>query len=165
MELILWMVLGLTTIVCGFAVLRDPRALLVGRIALGLLFVVGGALVNGYYLATGVNYDDFADRSMLTFVTDTWRDLVAPNQGFFIGLLIAFEATVGALVLIGGRASVVGMIGILGFHVGLMFFGWGFWIWSIPMMVGVSLLLRAQLGELKPVSDSGKARQAVTVIS
>ena len=60
-------------------------------------------------------------------------------------LLIAFEAVAGVLVYLGGRPAVAGMTAILGFHVGLMFFGWGFWIWSIPMIVGVALLLRAQL--------------------
>jgi hypothetical protein len=53
------------------------------------------------------------------------------------------------LVLIGGRAAVVGMIAILGFHVGLMFFGWAFWVWSLPMLAGIMLLLRAQLIELR----------------
>jgi hypothetical protein len=149
MEPILWLLLGLTTITCGFVALGRPRALKTGRISLGLLMLVGGAVVNGYYFATGVDYGDFADHSMLTYVTDTWRSVVAPHQGFFIGLLIAFEAVVGGLVLIGGRAAVMGMVAIIGFHVGLMFFGWAFWIWSIPMMAGVALLLRAQLTELR----------------
>ena len=149
MEPMLWLVLGLTTITCGFVSLARPGALKVGRIALGLLMLVGGAAVNGYYFATGVDYGDFADHSMLTYVTDTWRSVVAPHQVFYIGLLIAFETIVGVLVLIGGRAAVVGMIAILGFHIGLMFFGWAFWIWSIPMLAGIVLLLRAQLIELR----------------
>ena len=145
MAQVLWLVLGLTTIVSGVLASHHPKALNVGRVALGSLMLIGGALVNAIYLGSGVNYDDFADLSMLAFVTDTWRELVAPNQGFFIGLLIAFEAFAGVLVYVGGRAAVAGMAAILGFHVGLMFFGWGFWIWSIPMIVGVALLLRAQL--------------------
>ncbi|MFL6069774.1 MAG: hypothetical protein ACJ72Y_00640 [Actinomycetes bacterium] len=149
MEPVLWLVLGLTTITCGFLASGRPRALQVGRTALGLLMLVGGAVVNGYYLATGVDYGDFADQSMLSFVTNTWRSVVAPHQGAFIGLLIVFEAVVGVLVLLGGRAAAVGMIGILGFHVGLMSFGWVFWVWSVPMLVGVTLLLRAQLIDLR----------------
>ena len=147
MEPILWLVLGLTTLVAGVVTVWRPGALRVGRVALGLLMLVGGAVVNALYLATGVDYGDFADHSMLRFVTDTWRSLVAPHQGFFIGLLIAFEALVGVLVLIGRRAAVVGMVAVLGFHVGLMFFGWAFWVWSVPMLIGVGLLLRAQLRE------------------
>ncbi len=121
--------------------------------------VVGGAAVNAYYVATGVDYGDFADHSMLSFVTDTWRSVVAPHQGVFIGLLIAFEAVVGALVLLGGRAAAAGMIGILGFHLGLMFFGWAFWVWSIPMLVGVALLLRAQLIELRQTQRTSPVKR------
>jgi hypothetical protein len=147
MEAILWITLGLTTVVSGFVTLVRPGALVVGRIALGLLMVLGGAAVNAYYLATGVDYGDFADRSMFGFVTDTWRSVVDPRQTFFIGLLVAFEVTVGVLVLWGGRAAVWGMVAVIGFHFGLMFFGWIFWIWAVSAIVGVALLLRAQLAE------------------
>jgi hypothetical protein len=149
MAQILWLVLGLTTIVSGVLAAHHPKALLVGRIALGSLMLIGGAIVNAVYLGSGVDYDDFADLSMLAFVTDTWRDVVAPHQNFFIGLLIAFEAITGVLVYLGGRTAAVGMTAIIGFHLGLMFFGWGFWIWSIPMIAGVALLLRAQLRTLR----------------
>lgn len=159
MEPVLWLVLGLTTIVSGFVTLARPGALRVGRIALGLLMLIGGAVVNGYYLATDVDYGDFADHSMLTFVTETWQSLVAPHQGFFIGLLIVFEAVVGILVLVGGRSAVVGMVAIIGFHVGLMFFGWAFWVWSIPMLIGIVLLLRAQLGEVHASAATRSAPQ------
>ena len=145
MAQILWLVLGLTTIVSAVLAAHHTRALLVGRIALGSLMLIGGAAVNAIYLGSDVDYGDFADLSMLTFVTDTWRDVVAPHQGFFIGLLIAFEALTGVLVYLGGRLAAFGMVAIIGFHVGLMFFGWGFWIWSLPMIVAVALLLRAQL--------------------
>src|SRR5215212_10484600 len=102
MAQVLWLVLGLTTIVSGVLAAHHPRALTVGRLALGSLMLVGGAMVNAIYLGTGVNYDDFADLSMLTFVSDTWRNVVAPHQSFFIGLLIAFEAITGVLVYLGG---------------------------------------------------------------
>jgi hypothetical protein len=148
MAQILWLVLGLTTIVSGVLAAHHRKALRVGRLALGSLMLVGGAVVNAVYLGSGVNYDDFADLSMLTFVTDSWRDLVAPNQGFFIGLLIAFEAITGVLLYLGGRPAALSMVAVIGFHIGLMFFGWGFWIWSIPMIVAVALLLRAQLQAL-----------------
>lgn len=153
MEQVLWLVLGVATIVCGVLAAR-PRALLVGRLALGSLMLIGGAMVNSLYLASDTDYGDFADLSMLTFVTNTWRDLVAPHQGFWIGLLIAFEAIAGVLVLMGGRAAAVGMIAVLGFHVGLMFFGWAFWVWSVPMIVGVWLLLRAQLRSIRTTAPT-----------
>lgn len=165
MELILWLVLGVTTIVAGFLARGRQGALPVGRVALGLLMLVGGAAVNGYYLATGVDYGDFADRSMLGFVTDSWQTVVAPHQGFFIGLLIAFEAVVGVLILVGGRPAVAGMIAVLGFHVGLMLFGWAFWVWSIPMLVGVALLLRAQLHERHTSATRHSGTRTRTVVT
>jgi len=160
MAQVLWLVLGLTTIVSGALAAHHPKALRVGRLALGSLMLVGGAMVNAVYLGSGVNYDDFADLSMFTFVTDTWRDVVAPNQAFFIGLLIAFEAITGVLVYLGGRPAVAGMTAIVGFHVGLMFFGWGFWIWSIPMIVGIALLLRAHLRASTPLASAPGRRMS-----
>jgi hypothetical protein len=167
MEPILWLVLGLTTITCGFVAIGRPGVLKVGRVALGLLMLVGGAAVNAYYLSTGVDYGDFADRSMLGFVTDTWQSVVAPSQGVFIGALIAFEAVVGVLVLMGGRPAAAGMIAIMGFHVGLMFFGWAFWVWSVPMLTGIALLLRAQLIDLRQAqrTQTIKSNHAVAASS
>jgi hypothetical protein len=148
MEAVLWVALGLTTMVSAALASRRARALLTGRVALGLLMLVGGAAVNAFYLVTDVGYDSFADTSMLAFVTDTWRELVVPNQEIFIGLLVVFEAIAGVLVLIGGRAATVGMIAVLGFHVGLLFFGWGFWLWAVPMLIAVGALLRAHIRSL-----------------
>ena len=144
MEMIAWPVLGLTTVVAGVLAHRHPRAVLVGRWALGLLYVLAGALVNLVYLLTGTDYADFADASMIPFVRDTWASVVAPHQAFWIGLLIAFEAVVGLLVVSGGRRAQVAMILMMGFHVGLMLFGWFFWAWSVPMLIGIGLLLRAE---------------------
>lgn len=144
MEMVAWPVLGLTTVVAAAMARRRPRAVLVGRWALGALFVLAGAVVNAVHLATGTDYGDFADASMIPFVRDTWTSLVAPRQGLFIGLLIAFEAIVGLLVVTGGRRTQAALVAIMGFHVGLMAFGWFFWAWSLPMLVACALLLRAE---------------------
>lgn len=55
--------------------------------------------------------------------------LVAPNTGVFIGLLIAGEATADILVLCGGRWMRAGLVLLIGFHVGLLFFGW--WLYAV----------------------------------
>jgi hypothetical protein len=143
-EPVLWLTLGATTFVAALRARRSRRALLVGRVALAGLFIVGGALVNAFSLLTGVDYAGFADAAYIPFVTDTWRSLVAPNQGIFIGLLVVFEAAAGALVLSGGRGTRVGIIAVMGFHVALLSFGWFFYVWSIPMLVALALLLRAE---------------------
>lgn len=151
-EAVAWLVLGTITVVAGARAHRSRRALQVGRWAVGALFVLGGALVNAWYLATGTDYAAFADASYLPFVRDTWAAVVAPHQEFWIGLLIAFEAIAGGLVLSGGRRATVGLVSLLAFHVLLLPFGWFLYAWSLPMLAGIGLLLRAHLREQ---ADSG----------
>jgi hypothetical protein len=144
MEAIAWLVLGVTIFVAALRARRSHRARMVGRMAAAALFVLAGALVNALYLATGTDYAAFADLSYIPFVTETWRTVVGPNQVVFIGLLVVYEAIVGGLVLVGGRWTQVGLVGMIGFHVALLSFGWMFYVWSIPMLIALTLLLIAE---------------------
>jgi hypothetical protein len=157
MEKVMWLVLGGVTFVAALRAGRSRRAMYVGRAALGVLFVAFGAVVNAVYRATGIDYSTFADASQVPFVRDTWRSLVAPNQAVFITLLIVFEAVAGALVLSGGRRTQLGLLGLIGFHVGLLLFGWGFWLWAVPMLVALVLLLRAERRPLTQVGNRSPA--------
>ncbi len=121
--------------------------------AVAALFVLAGALVNAAYLMRGDDYATFAGGSSIAFVRDTWASLVVPHHHLFIGLLVAFEATVGVLVLLGPRARQVGLVAAMVFHVLLVSFGWGFALWSAPMVVALALLLRAV------APPSGRARE------
>jgi hypothetical protein len=116
----------------------------VGRVAVATLFLAGGALFNTLTFATGGDYADFAEGSYVSFVVDTWRSVVAPNQGIFIPLLIAFEVAVGTLVLTGGRRTRLALVAAIAFHIGLMFFGWLYYPFSIAMIASFVLLLRAE---------------------
>ena len=141
----MWLVLGATVIVASLFAGRSDRARLVARVALGVLFLVFGALVNVIYLVIEWNsFADFGDMSQFAFVRDTWASLVAPNTGLFIGLLIAGEATAGILVLCGGRWMQAGLVLLLAFHVGLLFFGWWLWLYAVPMIGALTLLLRSE---------------------
>lgn len=142
---VLWVALGVTIVVSAVRARRSAAALRTGALAVAALYLVAGALVNAYYLARGDDYEAFADGSYLAFVTDTWRSLVVPNHHVFIGLLIAFEAAVAVLVLLGGRRATWGYVAAIGFHVALLSFGWGFYLWSVPMTAALVLLLRAHL--------------------
>ncbi|MFA9430434.1 hypothetical protein [Egicoccus sp. AB-alg2] len=161
MEPVIWLVTGVTTFVAALLAQRHPRARQVGRLALATLFLAGGALVNGLYLLGGTDYADFADASYLPFVTETWRAVVAPTQELWIGLLVLFEATVGVLVLLPGRAVQVGLVAAMVFHVLLLPFGWFFSAWSIPMLVALALLLRAERQVAAAPTDA--ARDVVAV--
>ena len=77
-------------------------------------------------------------------MTAAWRAIVAPNQYPFIGLLVAFEAVVGVLILSGGRKTQLGLIGAIGFHLALWLFGWFVTVYVLIMLAALVLLLRAE---------------------
>jgi hypothetical protein len=145
MEKIAWLLLTVVSLVAAIVAQRNRRALLVGRVALGVYYVFAGAMVHVIYLATGASYETFADSAHVSFVRDAWRSLVAPHQLFFIGLLVVVEATMGVLVLIGGRRAELGMVGILAMQACLLLFGWVCTVLGAIMLVTVGLLLRAQM--------------------
>ena len=115
---IFWVLCVATAIVASVLAIWRPRARYIGRVAVGVLMLLGGAVFNAVNLALG-DYAGFADQAHFGWVTDAWRAIVAPNQYLFIGLLVAFEAVVGVLILSGGRRTQLGLIGAIGFHVAL----------------------------------------------
>lgn len=160
-----WVVLGVIVVGAGVRSRTDLQALRVGRLALAALYLGAGALVNAVFVVRGEDYADFAAGSYLPFVRDTWETLVVPNHHLFIGgLLVAFEAAVGVLALLGGRRAALALIGAIGFHIALLSFGWGFFLWSLPMLLGLGRLLQAQLRELHAAASVGTRRELVTTV-
>lgn len=141
----MWLVLGGVAFVAALRADHSARAQLVARWALGILFIVFGAVVNAVYLLLGTDYyADFADPSPFAFVRDTWASLVVPNTELFISLLIVAQATAGALILSGGRRTQVGLVALIGFHIGQLPFGGVLWIWAPLMLTALVMLLRAE---------------------
>jgi hypothetical protein len=140
---VVWVGLGVVIVACSLRAARSRRAYLGGVAAVSALWVVAGAGANAYFLFGSADYSGFADGASTAFVRDTWESVVAPHQGLFIGLLIAFEAAAGALVLVEGRVRQMAVLLLIGFNVALVSFGWGFLVWSVPMVVALSLLWRA----------------------
>lgn len=140
---VVWVSLGVVIVVLSVRAGRSRRAYEIAAGAVSLLWVAAGAAANAYFLARGDDYSGFADGASTSFVRDTWETLVVPHHGLFMGLLIAFEAAVGALVLVEGRVRQVALILLIGFNVALLSFGWGFLVWSVPMVLALSLLWRA----------------------
>lgn len=152
----IWAVLGATIVVCGVRARHSERALAWGCVAVSVLWVVAGAAVNAGVLVLDSSYTGFADGSPVAFVRDSWESLVVPNQGIFIGLLVAFEALAGALALVPGRPRQVALASLVAFNVALLSFGWGFLIWSVPVGTGLVLLLRAERRRsVRPMIDAG----------
>lgn len=141
---VLWLVLGGAAFVAALFAGRSRRAMYVARAALGALYLGAGALVNAIFLATGVDYADFADSAHIGYVHDTWRSVVAPDQDVFITLLVIFEVLVGVLILSGGRRTQAGLWGAIAMHIGLLPFGWILTGWSVLMLTTFVLLLRAE---------------------
>jgi hypothetical protein len=107
----------------------------------GLLFIIGGALLHVINLATAADYAGFADPAHFGWVTDAWRAVVAPNQVLFISLLVVFEATVGVLTVSGGRRTQLGLLGVIAFYLALWPFGWFQTVWVVIMLPPMLLLL------------------------
>lgn len=142
--IILWLVCGAATLVAAVLAGRSTGARYAGRAAVGVLFLLGGALVHVVNLATGANYAGFADPAHFAWVTDAWNAVVVPNQVLFIGLLAAFEAVAGVLALSGGRRTRVGYLAVIAFYVALWLFGWIETVWVLVMLPAMLLLLRAE---------------------
>jgi uncharacterized membrane protein len=143
---ILWVACGVATIIAAVLAGRSRQARYLGRAAVGVLFVIGGALVHVVNLVSGEDYAGFADPAHLAWVSHAWRAVVAPNHMLFIGLLVVFEATVGVLSISGGRRTRLGYVGVIGFYLALWLFGWFETVWCLIMIVPMVLLLRAERG-------------------
>jgi hypothetical protein len=140
-----WLVLGLVVVVASARAQHSQRAFQVAVGAVGVLFVGAGAALNLGYLLLGRSYSGFAADSPIPFVRSTWESLVVPNTTFFIGLLVVFEATVGVLVVRGGRGRTIGLGAIAAFTVTLLSFSWWYLLWAVPIVAAMVLLHRADV--------------------
>ena len=115
----------------------------VARHVVGGLYLTTAGINVGLVLADPSVYQHFADESYLPFVRRTWADVVmaAPTPWFLV--LAAGELVLGVLLLLGGPAARVGWVGVVVFHVLLMLFGVGFWLWSVPMLAVLVVAARA----------------------
>lgn len=117
---------------------RPPRATTVVG---GLYLVAAGSHV-GLVSADPMVYAAFAERGLFGFVRSGWADVVMSSPRPWIYLLAAGEATLGVLLLSGGRAACAGWVGVLAFHVLLLLFGWGFWLYAVPALALLAWLAR-----------------------
>ena len=105
------------------------------RRAVGCFFLFTGGVHLGMVAADVEVYRHFADGSMLPFVRDGWSDVFMAHAVLWALLVMAGELMMGLLLLRGGAAAKVGWAGVIAFHACLMLFGWGFWLWSVPVLV------------------------------
>ena len=141
---ILWTLCGIVTLIAAVLANRSKRWRYIGRAAVGVLFIIGGALVHVVNLVTHASYTSFADPALFAWVTHAWRAVVPANHVVLIGLLAVFEAAVGALVLSGGRRTQFGYAAVIAFYLALWLFGWIETVWCIVMLPAMALLLLAE---------------------
>jgi hypothetical protein len=99
----------------------------------GYLFLWTSGIHLGIVAADTEFYRSFADAA-LPVVRDAWSDVFMASPVFW-GLAVALgELLIGLATLRGGRWTRLGLSGAIGFHLCLMLFGWGFWLWSVPML-------------------------------
>lgn len=107
----------------------------------GFYLVMGGVHL-GIAAAHPETYRHFADGAFLGIIRDAWQDVFMPYAAWFGLLLMAGEITLGILLLLGGRYASVGWAGVVVFHVLLMLFGWGTWLWCVPALAVLIALAR-----------------------
>jgi hypothetical protein len=135
------------------------RASVVRRLVGGFYLVMGG-INAGIVAADAEVYRTFADESFWPFVTDAWRSVVMAHPVGWILALAAGEVALGLLLLRGGPAARVGWVGVITFHVLLMSFGFGFWLWCVPALLVLVPMARADW----PALTSGAAAASVPAV-
>lgn len=141
---ILWSACSVVAIVAAVLSIRSDRATVVGRVAVGVLMLVGGAAFNAVQLASGNDYSGFADPSPFPWVTDAWESVVVPHAVVWITLLTLFEAATGVLILSGGVRVRLGYGSAIAFHALLWVFGWFETVYCLLMLPTLVLLLLAE---------------------
>jgi hypothetical protein len=104
------------------------------RSIVGGFFLTMGGVHIGLVSADTEIYRHFADGALVPGLSTLWRDVFMAHPAVWGLVLAAFEITSGTLLLMGGRTAKLGWVAVLGFHVALMGFGWGFWAWSVPVL-------------------------------
>lgn len=104
------------------------RAILWGFVA---LFGSGAGVHTFLALTTPRSYDGFADAAFFTWTRDAWQNIFMAHPTAWALLLAAGELTIAVLLV---KVRVLGYIAVVLFHLALMLFGWGFWLWCVPAL-------------------------------
>lgn len=131
---------------------RPPRVTTV----VGALYLVAAGSHVGLVSADPTVYEGFAEQGLFGFVRSGWAEIVMAHPRAWIYLLALGEATLGALLLTGGRASRAGWAGVLAFHALLLLFGWGFWLYAVPAGALLAWLARRDFPSLQDGPGHGE---------
>ena len=104
------------------------------RTVVGGFYLSMGGVHLGIVAADPQFYGPFAHGALLPFVRNGWTDLFMAAPVFWGLCMVAGETALGVLLLAGGRAAKLGWAAVIAFHLLLMLFGWGLWIWCLPAL-------------------------------
>jgi len=91
-----------------------------------------GSVVHLFLALAGPDaYRPFADAALFDWVYDGWQNIFMAYPSLWALLLAAAELIIAILLV---KAPRVGYLAVIAFHLALMLFGWGFWLWCIPAL-------------------------------
>lgn len=121
-----------------------------GAQSVGAFFLFTGGIHLGLVAADPEVYRPFADAALFGFVRDGWESVFMAHPAVFGLLLMSGELALGILLLTGGRAARAGWAGVITFHLLLMLFGFGIWLWSVPAIAVLVHLKRRDAAAARP---------------
>jgi hypothetical protein len=95
------------------------------------VFASGACIHLALALTTPNSYDRFADASFFDWVRDGWQNVFMAHPTLWALLLAVAELTIAVLLV---KTRRVGYVAVILFHLALMLFGWGFWLWCVPAL-------------------------------
>jgi hypothetical protein len=111
-----------------------------GRHVVGRFFLFTGGIHVGIVATDAQAYRPFADQALVPLVRSAWHDVFMAAPELWGLCLAAGEVTLGTLLLLGPRAAWLGWVGVIAFHLLLMLFSWGIWLWCVPALVILNVL-------------------------
>jgi hypothetical protein len=120
----------------------SPRLQRFTKCAGGFYLVMGGINV-GLSIGRPSIYSGFADAALFGWVRDAWQSVFMANPAVWAGLLGGGEILIGVALLSGRRWAMAGFVAVVAFHLALMLFGWGVWLWAVPVLAVVVPSARA----------------------
>lgn len=117
---------------------------------------VGGGLAHLLLLSLhSAAYDTFANASYWPFITHAWRSVLVPDVYYLVPLLATFELAVG-VVIVGRPFRLLGISAAAAFNAALVLFGWGFFIWSGPVLALLSVFALREMAERQRVRGADR---------
>ena len=116
------------------ALIRLPRRLTLTRRVVGGFYLSMGGVHLGIVAANPLFYAPFAQSAHFEFVRSGWSQIFMAHPAIWGLALAAGETTIGLFLLTGGKWARFGWGAVIAFHLALMLFGWGIWMWSVPAL-------------------------------